>query len=421
MANRIRQGWEQARNIPGLGGNLLAVAVILLIGIVATVYLLPHYRVDWPWTSKVRFSAVVEEAPGMKASGKHAVNIAGIEVGQVTDVEPAAGGHATLTMSVDPAFPVYRNAKLQVQSVAPINDVVVELDQGTPDAGPIDGGTIPMSQTSRFIQPDEVLGKLDDRTQSAVTQLLDQSDVALHDAPHDLAPGLNATDGTLASLQPVVASLRTRHDAIAQLVTDLSTISQAAGGDDKRLASLVTNLQGTLDTLTQRDDALGASVGKLPGVTASLRNAMSSATDLTTQLNPTLDDLHDASDALPPALEKLTDTVHDAGPLVQAARPVVQKAGPLVSDLRPLVGNVDTALGHLKPVTCELVPATAEIAPWMPNLAAFVYQTSSSFSIADANGGFGRANIDVDLTDPTGGEKPQPEVGSRGPVHGSCR
>ena len=39
----------------------------------------------------------------------------------------------------------------------------------------------------------------------------------------------------------------------------------------------------------------------------------------------------------------------------------------------------------------------------MDDLAAFTYQTSSSFSLYDANGGMGRANLHVDLTNPTGG------------------
>jgi len=40
--------------------------------------------------------------------------------------------------------------------------------------------------------------------------------------------------------------------------------------------------------------------------------------------------------------------------------------------------------------------------PWLDDLSAFVYQTSSAFSLADVNGGLGRAQVNLKVDDPKG-------------------
>jgi phospholipid/cholesterol/gamma-HCH transport system substrate-binding protein len=272
-----------------------------------------------------------------------------------------------------------------------------------------------VSQTTRLIQPFEVLNNLDTRTREALTSLLNQADVGLKDAPQTLPGSLNAATDALDTLKPVAQQLQTRRQTIQTLVTDLSEISTAAGHNDQRLTGLVASLQTTLSTLANRDDELGNTIGQLPGLGDDLRQALGSVNGLTTQLNPTLDDLHDASEALPPALSSLTDTLQDAAPTVDAAKPVLAKARPVVGDLKPLVSDAHAALGDLKP-TADLLPgSTAQIVPWLPNLQAFIFQTSSAFSLQDANGGYGRAQVFVDASNPAGGLQDEGKGTSPGP------
>lgn len=412
----LRERYRQARNVPGLGSNLVVVIVVLAVGVTAAGFLLPHYDISFPWSNEYRFAAVIADAPGMRAATKHEVEIAGIQVGTVKELTPVAGGHARIEMAIDPTFKVYRNATLEVRERSPINDVEVALFPGDPKSGELpEGGTIPLTQTRTFQQPYQVLDKLDARTRAALPSLLGQADVALASASQDLPGGLRATNTTLDTLKPVVDALQKRRDSIQKLVTSLSDIAQAVGNNDQRLASLITSLQETLSVLDTKDAQLRATLSQLPGFTGDLQHAMTSATNLTTQLNPTLDDLNSASDRLPGALSKVTDTVEKARPLVESLQPVVSKAKPLAADLKPLVGDLHSTADDLKPTTGLLPDATARIAPWMPNLAAFVYHTSSSFSLADANGGLGRAQVTVDVTNPAGGLKPQPLASNGSP------
>jgi phospholipid/cholesterol/gamma-HCH transport system substrate-binding protein len=54
-------------------------------------------------------------------------------------------------------------------------------------------------------------------------------------------------------------------------------------------------------------------------------------------------------------------------------------------------------------VVSTLPEATQKLVPWLDHLGAFIYNTSSSFSLGDANGGIARAYVVVKLSDPTGG------------------
>lgn len=407
---KLRTLWEQIRNVPGLGGNLLAVTLMLVAGLVAAAYLLPKYEVRLPWQGQYTFSAVVEKAPGMKSDSKHRVLIAGIQVGTVQKVEATPDGRAAIiTMGIDPVHKVYQDARIEVRTLSPLNDVDVALASGDPSSGELpEDATLPQSQSSRFIQINEVLDKLDTRSQQAVTSLVSQADIALKDAPRDLPGGLSAGSQALDKLRPVVQSLQTRRATIEKLVTNLSYLSTTAGKNDQRLASLLDSTHEVLGVLARRDTELSKTLEQLPDLRSDLDRAVNGASDLTTELNPALDAAQAASKELPGAVDRLTTTVEQAGPVVRKLKPVVDKARPVISDLRPLVPDLRSALDDLKPVTKLLPDATCRLVPWLPNLQAFVYHTSSAFSVADANGGLGRAQFTFDLTNPTGGLKPTP-------------
>lgn len=403
--------WERIRNVPELGRSTAALAVLVAVALSCLGYIFTEYGWQPPWQDPYTVSAEFETVPGVRPESRQEVRIAGVTVGKIESAEPLPNGNARLEMSLEPGHTVYSNARAVLSSKAPINVMYIELDPGGPPGKPLpDGGTIPMSQTERPVQPYEVLNKLDERSRSALTSLINQADAAMADAPEQLPAGLNATRSAMSTFRPVLEQLQARRENIQHLVTSLAQISAAVGADDKRLASLAFSMERSLSVLAHRDKELGATLAQVPGFTQDLKLAMHSTSGLTKQLNPTLDGLHAASDRLPRALSRLSKTVDSAGELVDAARPVVRKAKPLVADLRPFATDVNHALADLAPVTAHLPSATQRIVPWMNDLAAFVYQTSSSFSISDTNGGMGRANFTFDVTNPTGGMAPESGV-----------
>lgn len=395
---------ERLANTPGLGRDVVAVLVCVTLGLACAGYNLAHQQTRLPWQDSFRLAADFDKAPGVRPEAPQEVRIAGVRVGRITGAETTESGNARLEMEIDPEHRIYANARLVLRSKSPLNVMYVELNPGSPDAPVLsDGAVVPVSQTRRLVQPYEVLDELDDRARAALTPLLDQASVALATTDKDLPKGLAATSRTLAVFEPVVSSLAERREHIARLVSSLAVIARSVGADGPRLADLTRGIDQTLQALARRDEELAQSLRTLPGFTRELDGALEDVSELTGELDPVLDDLVAAAPDLSKAVDGLTGTVTSARQFVGDLSPVVEAAGPVVADLAPFARDAAPAIADLRRITAQLPAATARIVPWLGDLAAFTYQTSSAFSLFDVNGGLGRADLVLDLTNPTGG------------------
>lgn len=385
---RAGRAWEHVRSEPSLGRNVLVLAVLVALGVTAGGVILSNQRFAWFWEDPFTFSAVFEEAPAVSPGNGQEVRIAGVGVGEIHSAGLTEDGTAKLELTVDRQYKVYDNATVVLRPKSPLNEMYVELNPGGPPGKELaEEGVLPASNSKRPIQVDEVLGHLDENTRAALTTLVNESDAALAGAPQSLGPGLDATDRVAKDLQPVLMALRDRKEKLASLVTALSTMSTAVGKDDERLAELSTSLQQTLKVVGDQRDPLNSALVQLPDLTGQLRSATESVQDLSDQLDPTLNNLKTASGTLPGSLDRFDDTVHRIDETVDAARPVVSKARPVVSDLRPLVADTRTALPDVRAVSSRLDPITSGLVPYLNDLGAFIYNTNSSTSLQDANGG----------------------------------
>lgn len=404
MRTSISTVMERMRNTPGLMSDVVVLGICVVLGIACSGYILSHQ--DWqpPWKDRFTFVAEFDKAPAVRPESLQEVRIAGVQVGRITAAAPTGEGNARVEFSIEPEHKVYENARVVLRTKSPLNVMYATLEPGGPPAAPLgEGDVIPITQTDRAIQPNELLDRLDEKARFGLTSLLNEADVAMAADSKALGNGLDATGKAMESFQPVLDQLEQRRENIRRLVTAFSGIAKAVGDDRARLVSLTQSTQQALGAISARDKELDATLRQLPGFTGSLQSSMRSVDVLSTELDPTLRNLTKASEELPGALDDLTGTVGAIREFVSGAAPVIDKAGPVVRDARPLAGNLNRAMGDLVPITDDLPGATKRIVPWMEDLAAFVYQTSSSFSLYDANGGLGRANVNVDLTNPSGG------------------
>lgn len=390
--------WERLRTVPGLGRDAGALTALVVLGLTAAVVIQSNLSSTPPWADRTVVRAEFESVSGVNPESSGIVTIAGVKVGKIAGWEAGDHGTAVLSLEIEPGHPVYANAHAVLRPKNPLNEMSVEINPGGKPADRLpDDGLIPLSQTSRPIQADEVLAHLDERAQLALTDLLVESDVALARSSETLPGGIAATTDTVNRLRPVVGALKTRREKIGQLVTALSRIATAVGDNDERITKLATATQQTLTVLARNDSALRDSLGQLPGLTDQLRAALTSTQNLTEQLDPTLDDINRAAGELPPALERFETTVGNLGATVDAAKPVVAKAKPVVADLRPMVSDVDDTLTALLPVTGRLDRDTATVMSYLTDIQAFVYNTSSVFGAGDAQGSIIRGHLIVPL------------------------
>jgi phospholipid/cholesterol/gamma-HCH transport system substrate-binding protein len=384
---RLRNTWSRIRSIKGLGRDLGIVAGLIVVSSAVGVYILGHQRISFPWNDRVAYRADFEEVPGVAPGQGQEVRIAGVPVGEITAADVTRSGRARLTLSLEPRYAtVFRNARVWLRPKSPLNEMYVLLDPGGKPAARLQAGAvIPLAETARPIQMDEVLSHLDDKAREAGGIALAEADAALA-RPGNIPPGLRATDTALVALRPVMEALDTRRERIARLVTALADIATAAGGDDARLAQVLDSARETLDALADRDAELDATLAQLPAFAAEVRNASTQVAALSGQLDPTLDGIKAASDRLPGALAGLSTVTDRLGRTVDLAGPLVAEARPLVGDLRPLLASSRPALADTVAWSGRLDPVTANLVGHLPDLQAFVYRGNSVFSLSDANG-----------------------------------
>jgi phospholipid/cholesterol/gamma-HCH transport system substrate-binding protein len=400
----LSRTWERIRTVPGLKRDTLALAVLAAAAVFSTLAIQSFVGRSTLFEHDVTYKAEFADVSGLNPNATtHFVSIAGVRLGKVTGWEATNHGTAIVTMSLKPPFgTMYDNATAVLRPKNPLNDMSITLNPGGPPGRPLPpGGLIPVSQTKRPIQVNEALGHLDTKTQMAVRDLLQASDVALASAPQQLPGGIQTTNVAFTTLRPVMQQLQDRRENIAKLVTSLSEIAGAVGGDHQRALALAGSLQQTLKTLADNDQNLVGSLNQLPGLAHQLRDSMHATQDLTKQLNPTLDDLENASDDLPKSLDKFHDTVNELDKTVHAARPFVDVARPVVADLRPLIHDTEDSLHNIEPVAARLPRDTNVIGTYLTMIQAFTYNTASIFGAHDANGGNIRGHVEFRPGDPT--------------------
>ena len=387
VRRNLHNTWTRIRATQGLGRDLAILAGLIVLASVVGGYILTHQRVSFPWEENVTYQADFEEAPGIAPGQGQEVRIAGVPVGEITEAEITGDGRARLTLSLEKRYgTVHANARAFLRPKSQLNEMYVLLDPGGEPAKVLEpGSVIPLAQTTRPIQLDEVLSNLDERARAAGRIALEESDAALV-RPRTIPPGLKAADATLLALRPVMEALDTRREKISRLITAFADIATAAGEDDARLARMLDSARETLDALAARDAELDATLRQLPGFGDDLRTASGAVSELAGQLDPTLDGIKAASDRLPGALAGMSDVVDRLDRTVDLARPVVDGARPLVADLRPLLISARSALADTVAWSHRLDPVTGNLVEHLPDLAAFVYQGNSVFQLEDANG-----------------------------------
>lgn len=389
--SRLRSGIERIKNEPGLGRNVIALLVVMVLGLICGGYILSQQRFVPPWADETLVYATFSEAPALAPGRGQEVRMSGVPVGDIRTSELSPEGNALVLMAIDRSRydgPVYDDATVVLRPKSPLNEMYIEMDPGTAAGRPLEQyGVLPVANAKPPVQVDAALAQLDQNSLAAVQSLLEASDVALATAPQDLPGGLRATTEVVNRLKPVVDQLDLRRDNLARLITSIGQLSTAVGGDEKRLTALANSLSTTLKTVSAQSDALRDSLNQLPGVVDNLGAATGNVAQLSDQLDPTLDIVRAASQELPSALGRLNDTVGTLDTTIDKARPVAQKLRPVAADLRPFVGDLNATLPDLQSISGRLDPVTAGLEQYLPDLNAFVYQTSSVTSLRDANGG----------------------------------
>jgi len=350
-------------------GRLTAFQAGLLGIVILVVATYIGFTKDVPFTKPFEVKAVFSNAQniGMRSP----VRIAGVEVGQVSKIEPAAeDSEATvITMKIKKsALPIHRDARVAIRArIFLEGNFFVDIKPGRPGTPNVkDGGTIPVTQTSAAVQLDQVLGTLKTSTRADLQHLLQGYGEALagqptakEDADQDPATkGQTAGESLNDSLRHSAGALRgtaivneallgTETHDLSKLIAGGQKVSEALGSREQQLKELITNFNITTGALASEQDNLRSTVRLLPRVLDAA--------------NPTLDKLNAAFPPTRAFAREIIPGVRETPATIAASFPWIRQTRALVSpnELQGLVGDLQPAVKDLAKTT----NATVQLLP----------------------------------------------------------
>jgi phospholipid/cholesterol/gamma-HCH transport system substrate-binding protein len=296
-----------------------------------------------PFATPFELEAVVADASNLQP--RSPVRIAGVEVGEVTKVEPIreSAPAARVTMELaDDALPLREDAELKIRPrIFLEGNYFVDLEPGSPSAPELeDGDAIPRSQTATAVSTFEVLAVLQSDVRHDLRTLL--FEFGTKGLGGGGAEGFNRA---VRYFRPAYRRSALTSDALLgenpdrdqqRLLRGQQRTLDALAADPKALRELVTDLNATVGALARQDVALEESV---PALRDTLRTALPALASLNA------------------ALPTLRTFAREALPGVRSATPTLDAAIPWIRQQRALMGEDELrAVAHsLRQATPSLV------------------------------------------------------------------
>jgi phospholipid/cholesterol/gamma-HCH transport system substrate-binding protein len=332
-----------------------SIIALFALGLAVGAYILSQERLYLPgwvplvgqdfFTLKGEFTTAQAVTPGQGQS----VDIAGVNVGEISNVE-LRNGRAVVTMKIRPKYAaVYRDAHMLLRPKTGLKDMIVELSPGTSAAGRLrSGATVPIQNTLPDINPDEVLASLDGDTRAYLRLLLGGAGQGLRNNAAALSADFRRFAPTARDVSRITTMLAERRANLRRVIGNFQLLSTELGNKDAQIAQFVDSNNAVFQRLANQDANIQATLRLLPGTLQETSSALSKADRLARALGPSLQALRPAARAL--------------GPALISVRPFLAETTPIIRDkLRPLARTTLPTVKILRPATRDLAALTPDL------------------------------------------------------------
>ena len=401
--------------------DFIAILFLVVVAAGTAGYILSNQRFYLPaWVPGIgsdfyEVEAEFETGQAVVPGQGQSVNIAGVKVGDIGEVE-LEDGVAVVELKIQDEYkPIYRDAKMLLRPKTGLKDMFVELDPGTQAAGELpEGGRISMPQTRPDVNPDEILAQLDGDTRAYLQILANAGGEAFTDDPTkpytqsyaaDLRETFKRFEPTNVYVKRFTGLLSERRQNAKRAIHSFSQLVQELGEKDTQLAELVESSNANFQVFAEQEANLRRALQLLPGTL--------------TETQQTLGKVETLADELGPGFQALRPFARNLGPALREVRPALRATTPIIRDeIRPFTRIARSPVRKLRAAAEELAPTTSRLVTtfgvindlldtlaynppgdeegylfwtaWANHIAPFVFNTQ------DAHGPIRRGNFLVD-------------------------
>lgn len=370
-------------------------AIAAITGIVIASHNLTFQR---PWEKYDEVKVGFADVKGIFPKG-HQVRIHGVKVGVVKDAT-LENGRAVLTLSIEHKYgPLYRNAKLRIRPVTPLDDLYVNVtDRGTAAAGKAGKDyVIAESNTVTPVDISRVLNVFNADSRERMTILLSELGKGLPDGGRKLRAAFNELAPFLSVAKDATSVLERRQVQVKQLVHNFGSLSGALAKRDAQLQQFVTAGNATLGELAAQDRPLNSTFAQIADLVPVMRDTFVSVHGLSDKLDPALQGLKPVTDSLDSGLAALQKFGTSATPALTELQPAVRNLRTMATQLNPTARSLATAFGRLQPQVPDFRRIVELTDACTARLNRFFGNTMSVLKFGDANAAYPRADMTLDL------------------------
>jgi len=335
--------------------DFLAIIALLIVSLIVAIVILSKQGLALPpgvpflGRDYVKVEAELTTAQAVTPGQGQTVNIAGVEVGQISSVK-LENGRAVVGMNIERDHArIYRDATILLRPKTGLKDMVAELNPGTREAGELpEGERIPVSQTMPDVNLDEILAQLDVDSRDYLRILLGDGSLALKGNGRAFAQTIRRIEPTAKYAREVNEQLAVRRRNLQRVVHNFSLLMEELGGKDQQVADFVQNSNAVFSILAGQEANLRESLRLLPGALDETTTTLAKVDRLANVLGPTLEDLRPGARALGPALRETRPFLRETTPILRdQIRPFTRAALPTVKQLRPALSDLAAVTPNL--------------------------------------------------------------------------
>ena len=339
--------------------DFLAVIALMAVATGVSYYILQNQRLRIPILEEKPYVLHAEFSTGqaVTAGQGQTVRVAGVRVGDIGKVT-LRNGRAVIRMDLDQEFKdlVHTDATALLRPKTGLKDMFIDLDPGTKDAPVVEQGwTMPIKSTAPDVNPDEILGALDDDTRDYLRLLVNGAGRGLEGRSGDLRDLFVRFEPTHRDLARVTSAVATRRKNLRRLVNSLRVLNERLAKDDDDLAGLIDSSAAVLRQFAAEETNVSSAVRELPTALSATTDALGKVETFAAQLGPTAEKLRPAARALNTANRAVIPLAKSATPkLRDTIRPFVRESRPLVREVTPVATQLGAASADLTQVFFRL-------------------------------------------------------------------
>ncbi len=346
--------------------------------------------------------------PGMRVGSD--VRVRGQRVGQVHTIS-FEDGEPRVELQLPGGLEVHGDASVRIRSRSLLGQKYVQIDPGTPAAGPFEG-VIAKDRTDTVVDIVDVVDTLDAPTRKALQTAVSELGAGFGGRGKDLNDLLAASPDLLADTGTNSRTLTAEETRLVAFLIASEQLSSRFAGREDDLERLMDQMGKTLAALAVDDGGpLGEAVHRLPGTLDALTPAMRDLGAAAAALGPAVTDMAPGAAALGAATPDMRALFREAlGPLGKVPG-VNQQAVPALSSLTTTFDDARPLAPALRRAITSSATQLELFAPYAADLDLLFDRLAEAFSEGDQNGRYLRVAVVFGAVNQAGNRNPYPEPG----------